>query len=93
MVPANRTRNPVATAFGIELQKARAHAKLTQQVVAERANVDPVFISFLENGHRQPSLTVLLAIERALSVRPGELARRVASRIAATKKTSIRKKT
>jgi hypothetical protein len=43
--------------------------------------VDPVFVSFLENGHRQPSLTVLLAIERVLGLSPGELAHRTSRRL------------
>jgi transcriptional regulator with XRE-family HTH domain len=67
----------IAKCFGLELRRARKGAGLTQQVLAERANIDPVFVSFLENGHRQPSLTVLLALERALGLGAGTLARRV----------------
>jgi transcriptional regulator with XRE-family HTH domain len=77
-MPAKRLAKSVAVQFGIELRNARATAKLTQQVLAERADIDPVFVSLLENGHRQPSLTVLLNLERVLGLDPGELSGRVA---------------
>lgn len=76
-MPAKRFAKSVATQFGIELRKARGAARLTQQVLAERAEIDPVFVSLLENGHRQPSLTVLLALERVLNLPAGELVQRV----------------
>jgi transcriptional regulator with XRE-family HTH domain len=77
-MPAKRHAKSVATQFGIELRKARGAAGLTQQVLAERAEVDPVFVSLLENGHRQPSLAVLLNLERELGLAAGELVQRVA---------------
>lgn len=77
-MPAKRLAKSVATQFGVELRKARTAAELTQQVLAERADIAPVFVSLLENGHRQPSLTVLLNLERVLDLGPGELAQRVA---------------
>lgn len=76
-MPAKRIAKSVATQFGIELRKARADAGLTQQTLAERADIDPVFVSLLENGHRQPSLTVLLHLERELGLTAGELVQRV----------------
>lgn len=76
-MPAKRLAKSVATQFGVELRKARTAAELTQQVLAERADIDPVFVSLLENGHRQPSLTVLLNLERVLGLGPGELVQRV----------------
>lgn len=81
-MPAQRTAKSVAASFGVELREARVRAKLTQQAVAERADIDPVFVSFLENGHRQPSLTVVLSLERVLGLSAGELVRRTARRLA-----------
>lgn len=77
-MPAKRITQSVAAQFGVELRKARNVAGLTQQVLAERADIDPVFVSLLENGHRQPSLTVLLSLDAVLGLGAGELARRVA---------------
>lgn len=81
-MPAKRTAQSTAAVFGAELRAARKAAGLTQQTLAEAAEVDPVFVSFLENGHRQPSLTVLLALERATGVAPGGLVRRTAAGLA-----------
>jgi transcriptional regulator with XRE-family HTH domain len=90
-MPARRSAKPVAASFGAELRKARINAKLTQQTVAERADVDPVFVSFLENGHRQPSLTVVLSLERVLGLSAGELVRRTARHLESTKEASLSK--
>lgn len=76
-MPAKRIAKSVATQFGIELRKARNESGLTQQTLAERADIDPVFVSLLENGHRQPSLTVVLNLERVLNLAAGELVQRV----------------
>lgn len=80
-MPTRRHAKSVATHFGAELRQARIAAGLTQQKLAERAEVDPVFVSFLENGHRQPSLAVLLSLERVLGLSSGELAKRVGKRL------------
>ena len=92
-MPAKNSKT-VAKAFGLELRKARTQAGYTQQVLAERVEVDPVFISFLENGHRQPSLAVLLAIDRVLGLAAGELASRVGKQMASPgakqKKSTLR---
>lgn len=81
-MPAKRLAKSVSTLFGIELRKARKEARLTQQALAEQADIDPVFVSMLENGHRQPSLTVLLSLERVLDMAPGNLVQRVAKALA-----------
>jgi transcriptional regulator with XRE-family HTH domain len=77
-MPARNYAKQVSKAFGKVLSDARKHANTTQQALAERAGIDPVFVSFLENGHRQPSLTVLLSLERALGLPDGELLTRTA---------------
>lgn len=81
-MPAKRLAKSVAKQFGIELRKARNEARLTQQALAEQAEIDPVFVSLLENGHRQPSLTVLLSLERVLALTPGCLVQRVTEGLA-----------
>ena len=100
-MPAKRqTKKKLADTFGAELRQARRAAGLTQQTLAERAEVDPVFISFLENGHRQPSLTVLVSLERVLGLKSGELVARVTSSLsksapgtARNRETPTRKRT
>jgi transcriptional regulator with XRE-family HTH domain len=90
-MPATPFAKIAAKHFGEELRRARLKAGLTQQALAERASIDPVFVSFLENGHRQPSLAVILSIERAVSVAHGALVRRVGKHFdpTARKKTAV----
>ncbi|WP_347259325.1 helix-turn-helix transcriptional regulator [Rudaea sp.] len=82
-MPAKEFAKSVACEFGKELRAARTERGLTQQTLAEQAGIDPVFVSFLENGHRQPSLAVVLALESVLNVAAGELVRRVTERLSA----------
>ena len=82
-MPAKRLAKSVAFFFGAESRGARAAAAMTQQLLAEKIEVDPIYISLLENGHRQPSLAVVLNLERILGLDSGELSRRVAKRLLA----------
>ena len=66
----------IAKAFGAALKKARLAAGLTQEELAEKAHSSATYISLLENGHQQPALAVLMALEEALNLQPGELVRR-----------------
>jgi len=77
-MPTKENAKRVSKIFGRVLAEARSQGGVTQQALAEGAGVDPVFISYLENGHRQPTLTVLLAIEKTLNLPDGELAVRTA---------------
>lgn len=77
-MPTKENAKQVSKVFGRILAEARRGNGVTQQTLAEGAGVDPVFISFLENGHRQPTLTVLLAIEKTLNLPDGELTARTA---------------
>lgn len=68
----------VRAAFAAELRRARLEAGLSQLEVASQAEYEPVYISNLEAGRYQPSLTAVLSLERALSLSPGTLAVRTA---------------
>ena len=47
------------------LARARAQAGLTQAELAKKIGVDPTYISHLEHGRREPSLTTLRAWAKA----------------------------
>lgn len=85
-MPSQAFAKSVAKEFGAELRRVRMRADMTQQALAERAEIDPVFVSFLENGHRQPSLAVVVTIERALGLASGALVRRVTLRLTSSPK-------
>jgi transcriptional regulator with XRE-family HTH domain len=60
-------------AFGQTLRKVRLEKGLTHEVLAERANLHPTFISLLERGQRMPSLNTIFLLARGLKIRPSDL--------------------
>lgn len=53
-------------AFGQALQEARKAKGLSQEDLAFESGLDRTFISRLENGRRQPTITTIIQIARAL---------------------------
>ncbi len=68
-----RQNGHLVTAFAAALSTQRERAGLTQEELAERADVSARFISFLETGRRQPSLSALHALSKGLGVRMRDL--------------------
>lgn len=58
----------VASAFGRSLYRARREVGMSQEALAEAADLHRTFVSFLERGLKQPSLTTVLRLARALGV-------------------------
>ncbi len=69
--------NPVAEAFGNVVKEAREQEGQSQQELANKTALNRTFISFLERGLRQPSLTTVLTIAKALHISAGKLVARV----------------
>ena len=69
----DRTNEPIIAAFAIALRQARQRAGMTQEDLAERAEVSVRFISFLETGKRQPSLSALAAVSSGLGLKMSQL--------------------
>lgn len=63
-----RSNDLLVTAFAEALVAERKRAGMTQEDLAERANVSVRFISFLETGKRQPSLSALAAVSTGLGI-------------------------
>lgn len=63
----------VAKAFGMTLQRFRHKAKLSQELLAEKAGIDRTYVSLLERGLRTPTLLTVFEIAKALEVSPVEL--------------------
>jgi transcriptional regulator with XRE-family HTH domain len=59
--------------FGTNLRDARKRLGLTQEEVAERSGVHPTEVSRIEAGKRDPRVSTLLRLARAVEVRPGQL--------------------
>ncbi|MBK1633697.1 hypothetical protein CKO31_23735 [Thiohalocapsa halophila] len=60
-------------AFGIVLRDLRRRRSLSQEALAQESELDRTFISLLERGLRQPSLTTILQLAGPLGVRPERL--------------------
>ena len=65
---------PVARAtFGSNLRRARQAAGLSQEALADKADLHRNTIPLLENDKREPRLSTILALARALGIDPSEL--------------------
>jgi transcriptional regulator with XRE-family HTH domain len=60
-------------AFGQVLRKLRMDKGLSQERLALEGNLDRTFISMLERGLRQPSLTTLIQISNVLEISASDL--------------------
>lgn len=58
--------NP-ATAFGQALRHFRTKLKISQERLSQESGLDRSYISLLERGLRQPSLTTILLLAKALN--------------------------
>lgn len=72
---ANPQTSDVGIIFGGVLQRYRAKAGVTQEELAFQAGVDRTFVSRLERGIRQPTITTLLGLGAALGISATELVR------------------
>lgn len=63
----------IAEAFGRVLREAREEAGLSQEKLAFESSIDRTFVSMLERGIRQPSLTTIFQLSEALEISPEEV--------------------
>ncbi len=63
--------------FGKELRKARTAVGISQEKLALKVGLDRTYISMLERGLRQPSLTTIFLLSPALGLRSVDLVARV----------------
>ncbi|MDZ7842616.1 MAG: helix-turn-helix transcriptional regulator [Gammaproteobacteria bacterium] len=64
-------------AFGRILRQLRVQKGLSQEALADAAELDRTYISLLERGQRQPSLTTLFALSAVLNAKPSDLIKRL----------------
>lgn len=62
-----------AIAFGSVLRRLREAADLTQEQLGFEADLRRTYVSILELGQQQPSLTTIFKISQALNCTPGAL--------------------
>jgi transcriptional regulator with XRE-family HTH domain len=54
--------------YGKALRLSRAFTGLQQQELAEVADIDPSYISLIEQGKRKPSLKIIHKLSRAMGI-------------------------
>ena len=69
--------NQVSVAFGKVLRQQREACGISQEALALNAEVDRTFVSQMERGIRQPTLTTLYKLALALDMRPSTLVARM----------------
>jgi transcriptional regulator with XRE-family HTH domain len=67
--------------FGDLLKQARLKAGMTQETLAFQAELDRTYISLLETGKRQPTLTTLFALSKALELRPSDIVKEIEKKV------------
>jgi transcriptional regulator with XRE-family HTH domain len=68
-------RDPVLAAFGLNVRRRREEIGLTQEDLADRAGLDRSYISNVERGSRNLSISSIVRIAKALRTSASELCR------------------
>jgi transcriptional regulator with XRE-family HTH domain len=63
----------ISTVFGQVLREQRLSRDLSQEELALAADVDRTFVSQMERGIRQPTITTLMKLAGALGIQPSTL--------------------
>lgn len=74
---ANSQIPNIGPIFGEVLRRYRSTLNVSQEELAFRAGVDRTFVSRIERGIRQPTITTLIGLGLALGVSAAELVREV----------------
>ena len=67
--------SPTARQMGARVRALRKARKLSQAALAERAQLTRAYVTRLESGQQDPSLSTITALANALRVAPASLLR------------------
>ena len=68
-----KQKTTVDVAFGLVLRKVRKAANLSQEALALDADLQRNYISLIELGTNQPTITTIFKLAKALKMKPNEL--------------------
>lgn len=77
----NLHTNEVGLICGDVIKMHRQRMGISQEELAHRAGVDRTFVSRLERGVRQPTITTLIQLAKALDVTAAELVGEIESEL------------
>lgn len=63
----------VVEIFGKVLREIRENKKISQEKLAEYANLDRTYISLLERGLRHPTISTIFELAKALKTSPSKM--------------------
>jgi len=66
-------KTSIKKTFGLTVRMLRYQAEMSQEQLAEKAQLHPTYISSLERGKRSVGLEKIVYIARALGVSPKDL--------------------
>lgn len=75
VVPVSSADDLGMAGLGTNLREARERLGLTQEQVAERSGVHATEVSRIEGGKRDPKVSTVVRLAKAVEVEPGELLR------------------
>jgi transcriptional regulator with XRE-family HTH domain len=67
------TKTQVCLSFGLTVRRLRHVLGLSQEGLADRANIHRTYIGGIERGERNPTLTMIVRLAEALEVPPARL--------------------
>lgn len=68
-----RVESDLKQAFGKVLRQLRTDSKVSQQVLADNCNIERAYISRLERGLFQPSITIIFKVAEYFKMKPANL--------------------
>jgi transcriptional regulator with XRE-family HTH domain len=68
-----RPKNPNCVAFGRAVRRFRVALGISQESLADLANIHRTYIGGIERGERNPTLTMIHRLAEALKVQPHRL--------------------
>ena len=67
--------------FGKVLREMRDENQISQEKLAEYCDLDRTYISLLERGLRQPTITTIFKLAKALDITPSQLIAKVEQQV------------
>jgi transcriptional regulator with XRE-family HTH domain len=68
-----KVRAAPSTAFGQVLRQLRRERELSQEGLALEANIQRNYVSLIERGINQPTITTIFKLAAALEIRPSQM--------------------
>ena len=66
-------RKNIRQRFGARVKQLRTEARMTQEDLADRSGIGRVFISQIENGHKESCLDIMYALAETFKITLSEL--------------------